>query len=341
MKASSIIERLASFQRSKMPGGINLIARKGSGKDLAGCQALNDSLSLPFPEARGAFCRTCGATLLSNGTMHLFLVEDRAKPLGSRSVSFSGMVFATDAFCSEAQSTLAPYLGLQLATRFLSHELPVLSPEHVPRANAHEGLNVMLCFGGWKQQGVSAEQLLAAREKQDEAFHLALGGYRVKQFLAEAIGEGALHSMLDAGAHLRRDYSNYFRKRRVPIPKSSQRPYLLGLTREEAFAHPGSHLALFFAYTPPRFHFSGSQQMLLRRALRGETCEELAASLFISPWTVKKRWRAIYERVADVDSELLPPPIADGLYVKSRGAERRRRLLHYLRQHPEELRPFH
>jgi hypothetical protein len=55
---------------------------------------------------------------------------------------------------------------------------------------------------------------------------------------------------------------------------------------------------------------------------------------------VKKRWHAIYDRVADVDSELLPPPVADGVYSSSRGAERRRHLLNYLRQHPEELRPF-
>ncbi len=72
----------------------------------------------------------------------------------------------------------------------------------------------------------------------------------------------------------------------------------------------------------------------------GETSDELAASLFVSPWTVKKRWHAIYERVADVDHELLLPPVANSPDVTSRGAERRRHLLHYLRQHPEELRPF-
>jgi hypothetical protein len=55
---------------------------------------------------------------------------------------------------------------------------------------------------------------------------------------------------------------------------------------------------------------------------------------------VKKRWQAIYERVGDVDRELLLPPVAHGPNITARGAERRRRLLHYLRQHPEELRPF-
>ena len=72
----------------------------------------------------------------------------------------------------------------------------------------------------------------------------------------------------------------------------------------------------------------------------GETSEEVAASLFISPWTVKKRWHAIYERVADVDRELLLPPVANSIDATSRGAERRRHLLHCLRQHLGELRPL-
>lgn len=340
MKNPTILQRRALNQRSETPDEINLMVRKGSAKDLADCQALHESSRLHYAEASWHILPEMWRDLLANGTMQLFLVEDRAKPLGSRIVSFSATVFVTDGFCSEAQSTLPPYLGLQVATRYLGRELPALDRVQVARANAHGGLNVMMCFGGWKHDGLSREQFLAVREKQSEAFHLALGGYHIKEFLADPIGEETLQWMLDAGTCLRRDYSNYFRKHGVPIPKSPQRPWLVGLTKEEAFAHPGSHVAGLFVYTPPRFHFNRSQQVLLRHALLGETCEEEAESLFISPWTVKKRWHDIYERVADVDRELLPPPIAHGPHVISRGAEHRRRLLYYLRQHPEELRPF-
>jgi hypothetical protein len=147
--------------------------------------------------------------------------------------------------------------------------------------------------------------------------------------------------MLDAGTRLRRDYSDCFGKGDVSEPESSQRPCLVGLTKAEAFIHPGSNIAGFFIFTAPRFHFSRSQRVLLQHALMGETCETQATSLSISPWTVKKRWHAIYERVADVDNELLPPPpIADDPHATSRGAERKRHLLSYLQQHLEELRPF-
>lgn len=314
------------------------MAREGCVEDLVHCHALHKSLRLPYTEAASRFLPEMWRTLLSSGRMHLFLVENRARPAGARIVSFSATLFATDEFCHKARSTLRPYLGVQVARHYLARESLVLNREQVARANAHDGLNVMLCFGGWKHDGLSREQILAVREKQDEAFHLAHGGYRVREFLADAIGDEALQWMRATGAHLRRDYSDDFQKQGVPIPDRSLRPWLVGLTKEEALANPGSHLSSFFVYTPPRFHFNRSEQMLLRHALVGKTCEELATSLFISPWTVKKRWRAIYQRVTDVDHELLLPA-ATSSDATSRGAERRRHLLHYLRQHLEELRP--
>lgn len=278
-------------------------------------------------------------SLLSNGVMQLFLVEDRSKPLGSRIVSFGATVLVTDEFCCEARSTLPPYLGAQLARHYLTHDLPALSREQVTRANAGDGLNVIMCFGGWGHDGLSRDEILAVREKQSAAFHLAHSGYHVKEFLADPIGEEELYWMLAAGACLRRDYSSYFQNHGARLAEASQRPRLVGLTKEEAFANPGSHLWSFFVYTPPRFHFNRSEQLLLHHALMGETSDELAASLFISPWTVKKRWHAIYERVADVDRELLLPRVDNGSDGTPRGAERRGHLLYYLRQHLEELRP--
>lgn len=182
--------------------------------------------------------------------------------------------------------------------------------------------------------------MLAVREKQSEAFHMTHAGYRIREVLADAIDDEELHWMLDAGAHVRRDYASYFQKHRAPT-RYSRRPRLVGLTKKEAWANPGSYLSSFFVYTPPRFRFNRSEQLLLHHALMGETSDDLATSLSISPWTVKKRWQAIYDRVADVDRELLLPPVANGAEATARGAERRRHLLYYLRQHLEELRAWH
>jgi hypothetical protein len=57
--------------------------------------------------------------------------------------------------------------------------------------------------------------------------------------------------------------------------------------------------------------------------------------LGISLSTVKNVWRSIYSRSAAQPPVLFPK---DAGWSK-RGKERRRRLLAYLREHPEELRP--
>src|SRR5262249_6276355 len=152
-------------------------------------------------------------------------------------------------------------------------------------------------------------------------------GYHMKEFLTDPIGSETSQWMRDAGARLRRDYSGYFCRHRIPEPRPRQWPCLLGLTKEEALAHPGANISGLFVHTAPRLHFSRSQRAFLQHALMGKTGEKLATLLSISTWTEKKRWKAIYNRVADVDRELLPPPIAYGPHASSRGAERRRRLL--------------
>ena len=68
--------------------------------------------------------------------------------------------------------------------------------------------------------------------------------------------------MLNAGARIRQPHSNYFRNGIFFRPASSQRPCLVGLTKEEALAYPGSSVADLFIYTPPRFLFSRSQRIL-------------------------------------------------------------------------------
>ena len=340
MKTARVFQRAMWEQRAKRPGQINLIARKGTVEDLAECCALHESLRLPYTKRSWRNLPEMWRTLLSRGAMQLCVVTNRARLVGSRIISFSAVLFVTDEFCSEARSKLRPYLGVELAQQYLSGELPVLNREQIAHANTGDGLNVITCFEGWAHDGLLPEELLAVRTKQSEAFHLALNGYRVKEFLANPIGQETSQWILNAGARLRCNYSNYFENDPGPERVLSTRPWLLGLTREEALANPGSDIASLFIYTPPRFHFTRSQRVLLRHALRGETCDQLAASLCLSPWTVKKRWHAIYERVTDVDYELLPPPISYGAHVSSRGAERRRHLLNYLRQHSEELRPY-
>jgi len=53
---------------------------------------------------------------------------------------------------------------------------------------------------------------------------------------------------------------------------------------------------------------------------------------------VKKVWGSIYERVSAHSHGLIPDKVPEELNSE-RGKEKKQRLLAYLREHPEELRP--
>jgi len=89
---------------------------------------------------------------------------------------------------------------------------------------------------------------------------------------------------------------------------------------------------------PPRLRFSHSEKDFLLYALLGCGDAEIARELSISRETVKKRWRSVFERVAE-RSELSIFPHTEADETK-RGPEKRGALLEYLNAHLEELRPY-
>jgi DNA-binding CsgD family transcriptional regulator len=88
---------------------------------------------------------------------------------------------------------------------------------------------------------------------------------------------------------------------------------------------------------PPRWMLSGAQQDMLELAVHGSDDAAIAAALGITLHTVHKRWRAIHARAGDALPGLLPAPPAP---PAARGPDKRKRLVEYARQHPEELRPW-
>ena len=77
---------------------------------------------------------------------------------------------------------------------------------------------------------------------------------------------------------------------------------------------------------------------MLSFALPGVTDEALAEGMDISLSAVKKMWISIYHRAEESLPESVPDLPLD-ITANGRGREKRRNLLVYLRDHPEELRP--
>jgi DNA-binding CsgD family transcriptional regulator len=317
----------------------SLIARLGDSRDIAACCTLLEEFRFVYDNVTWRSLPGLFSSLLKIGALQLCLVEDRAAADNASIVAFCASIFVADAFCSEARAKLPPYLGLQIARRFQESKLLALDRKQIAFANFKTGVSVVTGFCGTQCDSLPRERVFAVREKVAEAFRLAHQGYNLKEVICGPIGEDTLQWALDAGFRLRRDYSDFYHAANFQMPETAKRPWLVGLTKEEALANYGSRASGLFVFTAPRFRFSLCEQAVLRRSLVGETDEEMASHLCISPWTVKKRWQSIYERVSRSDVRLLRSAIRE-VASESRGAERRRHLLDYLRQHPEELCPL-
>ena len=280
--------------------------------------------------------------LLTSKSMISSVVEDQDRPRNARILGFGASVFVTPQFMHQARSDPVPHLGRRVISKILCEESPVLGPAAILRANSRDGLHLLILYHGRAEHMLKSEDMFLVGSRLIQAYMEDHRGYNLKEILAEVIGEESLQWSVGSGAYrLRSDYLCYYESRSLPLPPPHLRPYLIGLTREEALSTEGlgTVLSPLFIHTPPRFFFKTVEQELLKRALVGETDKELASTLNISLSAVKKRWAAIYERVADRQSDLLPVTTEDSLTEHKRGPEKRHRLLHYLQQHPEELRP--
>ena len=113
----------------------------------------------------------------------------------------------------------------------------------------------------------------------------------------------------------------------------------MGLNREEAepCEAGGARMAAMFHTYPIRLELRRVHRELLAAALEGLTDLELSERLSLSPSAVKKRWASIYEHVEGKVPGMPPAALrAD----QTRGQERRRHVLNYVRIHPEEFRPL-
>ncbi len=132
------------------------------------------------------------------------------------------------------------------------------------------------------------------------------------------------------------EYAALHASRVAALPQGLEPAFIISMTRDEAILRPGN-LALnevFLRFTPPRCNLPTQGRQLLRFALEGTPDERVAEILDVAPRTLKKRWAEIYTAMESVTG------LAPGLGNGQRGAEIRRHVLRYVREHPEELHAF-
>ena len=227
------------------------------------------------------------------------------------------------------------WVGPDLTMRIARGESPLLSDRETRAANQSGGLNLLSWEGAVRAEYAGRPDAFAALLS---AFLEQHRGFLLKELIGSAITPDQLEGMLRTGGQILNAEGKYVDSVQGTQLDLLASPHYMGLTREVALSRTGAWVGSLFIHESPQFCFRPSEQRLLLTALQGGTDEELSDELGISHSAVKKTWLLMYERVSAYLPGFSPDhEAAEG--TSERGKEKKQRLLAYLRQHPEELRP--
>jgi len=302
--------------------------------DLETCFSMaSDRVAYGAAEERavGAFWRS----LLESRAALSCVVEDHTRPPGKQILGFATSVFVTDEVKEEVKERLFPHIGRQIYLQSRTLRRMFLRREEIARRNSAGDLNLLVLSHG-TAPGLPDEVNLRVRARAFEAFLESHRGYAIKEILQETFGRHEVTGAQGLGFQLVRGG----RAGVGPSPGAHPDASALMSMRREDCGFP-SPMWGFFHPPRPLFQFSDVEKDVLEAALCSGTDEEISRSLEISIWTIKKRWQKVYEKVERVSPSLLQPAQADDemAAVASITNQRRRHLLDYLRQSPEEIRP--
>lgn len=245
--------------------------------------------------------------------------------------------FVADDFAAEIATEPFKWVGPELVNRFLHGPSPVLTDAQVRLANSADGLNILVWPSCFREE---YETDLGLWQMSQTLFFEAYRGFQVKRLQMQAIHSTELNIAINSGAgYLSSADSNHLQDLGKLSGSAMLKPHIVEVTRAMASNRPGTWASQLFAYHKPEMGFPRSEQRLLSAALEGGTDQELAEHLGISLSAVKKMWVSAYQRIEARRASILEferKENANG----DRGKEKKHKLLVYLRDHPEELRPY-
>lgn len=251
-------------------------------------------------------------------------------------------VFVTDDFMREMKTPPSFWVGPELTKRILSGNSPVLLDKQFRDANSCGGLNLVTWEGCFRSGYETNSEVTRYSMTKFVEIH---SGFLLKEVTAAQVEsvERLRWTVQTGGLLWNPTKSRYENPIQGDANEFIRKPHVVGTTRTIELERPeswaSSWVGALFDYHPPVCGFSRAEQRLLQAALAGEsgTDQELTETLGVSLPTIKKMWLSVYRRVTDCRPETILDCAQAG--TEERGKEKRRRLLAYLREHPEELRP--
>lgn len=273
--------------------------------------------------------------LLKHGGLNAVVVED-LDDLGRGIVAIGVTTFVSDDFLQSYKSVQKHWMGAELLLQLAAGKQPILTSSALREANSGKGLNLMVWTASSQRHTQANESV--ADNVLSEAYVRGHAGFQIKEIVMQPSDRTRARLLLQSGMLLwNSSYQQYVSPSEGELNSLLDKPFIMGMPR--TWASPPIWLARQFYWAPPRIGFAAGEQRLLRAAiLQGLTDEGLSHELQVSISTIKKTWRTLMERVA-----LRMPDLFSASFHATdaaRGKERRGKLLAYVQQHPEELRPY-
>jgi DNA-binding CsgD family transcriptional regulator len=298
------------------------LARRADGQELAAGLSLWD----PALQALGSALGDVMGGLVQTERLRGGCVEE-ARLSGGWQVSATGAsVFISDAVADAYLASPTPFFAAQLMSRIMAGEKDVvLDAQGIARGNARDGLNLFV-LGFTHRYGADEPPILRPLlTRAIEHFVYAHRGYKLRRMLREDTYPIA-DVMVASGMTVRHDFAELGRK--VLLAEPGAEPHLF----------PSTTVSMLFNHSPPQVRYTSAERRVLELAVDGMADGDIAEEIGVTASTIKQTWRAVYERTLRQVPLALPSKVGtaqDGV----RGQEKRRHLLAYLRDHPQELRP--
>jgi DNA-binding NarL/FixJ family response regulator len=265
-------------------------------------------------------------------TLTVFELSDAA---GMRVFSFAAGLFVRDELIQRYLTDPQPALVGSVLAAILDDGRPLLTLDEVRQGNAAGGLNLVVFSMPLGNRAWDDPLVAELRQLAPQAFVRFYGGYRLKAIYYEVFTDEVAAYLQAGGYRLLHDFSSLAG---TGMLGPEARPRMLRLTAAELPPGAMSMASQMFSPPQPRLGLTPAEQRIALQALDGASDRALAESLGLSAETVRSNWRSIYRRLVWELPEI-ETPAARGEQA-TRGQEKRRIAVGYLRQNMHELRPL-
>jgi len=281
---------------------------------------------LPLAKPVRAALPAVWTRLLGHPGFNADVIEDLRRPPGERIVGLGVAIALDAAWRRRLAEAPPPFAAAQVYAELAEGRFQPPGDKELAALSGQGDVSFLVLHYEQRLQDLANPDTLEILGVAMALFRQAHAGYRLAHLYQEGLG--------DQGEYLK---SMGFRARTARAQEGV--PELYGMSREEAARTlPGSPVRDAFQFTPPRIGFSVAERRLLRLAVTQLTDEQIGDELGLSVHALKKLWRSANQRALDTMPHLFDE--AHDTSAGTRGPEKRRVLLQYLRQHPEELRPY-